>query len=114
MKHNLLLIKKKNNYTIKKNKKNILYIQKKIYSIKFPFHKHYFITTSISKLQITKKHYKILLQLNNITKTYHHKKSINTKITQTKKTNLKNIYTLILSTSYKTPLYSIISKIPFI
>lgn len=116
MRRNLLLIEEKNSYTVKRDKRDVLCIQERIYSIGFPFREHYFVTTSMSKLRVTEKRCKVLLQLNSIAEAYHHKESINTKMARAKKKrqSVKNICTLILSTSCETPLYSIISEVPFV
>lgn len=114
MRRNLLLIEEKNSYTVKRDKRDVLCIQERMYSIGFPFREHYFVTTSMSKLRVTEKRCKVLLQLNSIAEAYHHKESINTKMARAKKTSLKNNCTLILSTSCETPLYSIISEVPFV
>lgn len=110
MRRNLLLIEEKNSYTVKRDKRDVLCIQERMYSIGFPFREHYFVTTSMLKLRVTEKRCKVLLQLNSIAEAYHHKESINTKMARAK----KNICTLILSTSCETPLYSIISEVPFV
>lgn len=116
MRRNLLLIEEKNSYTVKRDKRDVLCIQERMYSIGFPFREHYFVTTSMSKLRVTEKRCKVLLQLNSIVEAYHHKESINTKMARAKKKRQseKNICTLILSTSCETPLYSIISEVPFV
>lgn len=114
VRRNLLLIEEKTSYTVKRDKRDVLCIQERMYSIGFPFREHYFVTTSMSKLRVTEKRCKVLLQLNSIAEAYHHKESINTKMARAKKTSLKNICTLILSTSCETPLYSIISEVPFV
>lgn len=116
VRRNLLLIEEKNSYTVKRDKRDVLCIQERMYSIGFPFREHYFVTTSMSKLRVTEKRCKVLLQLNSIAEAYHYKESINTKMARAKKKRQseKNICTLILSTSCETPLYSIISEVPFV
>lgn len=108
VRRNLLLIEEKNSYTVKRDKRNVLCIQERMYSIGFPSREHYFVTTSMSKLRVTEKRCKVLLQLNSIAEAYHHKESINTKMARAKKTvSLKKyLYSYPLYFLRNTPLFN--------
>lgn len=114
VRRNLLLIEEKNSYTVKRDKRDVLCIQERMYSIGFPFREHYFVTTSMSKLRVTEKRCKVLLQLNSIAEAYHHKESINTKMAREKKNvSLKKIFVLLSSLLLaKHPFIQLFQKFP--
>lgn len=113
VRRNLLLIEEKNSYTVKRDKRNVLCIQERIYSIGFPFREHYFVTTSMSKLRVTEKRCKVLLQLNSIAEAYHHKESINTKMARAKKKRVWKIFVLLSSLLLaKHPFIQLFQKFP--
>lgn len=113
VRRNLLLIEEKNSYTVKRDKRDVLCIQERIYSIGFPFREHYFVTTSMSKLRVTEKRCKVLLQLNSIAEAYHHKESINTKMARAKKKRVWKIFVLLSSLLLaKHPFIQLFQKFP--
>lgn len=73
----------------------------------YVFREHYFVTTSMSKLRVTEKRCKVLLQLNSIAEAYHHKESINTKMARAKKNESeKYLYSYPLYFLRNTPLFN--------
>lgn len=102
----------KNSYTVKRDKRDVLCIQERMYSIGFPFREHYFVTTSMSKQRVTEKCCMVFLQLNNIAEAYHHKESINTKMAR-EKTSLKKRFVLLSSLLLaKHPFIQLFQKFP--
>lgn len=112
VRRNLLLIEEKNSYTVKRDKRDVLCIQERMYSIGFPFREHYFVTTSMSKLRVTEKRCKVLLQLNSIAEAYHHKESINTKMARAKKRVWKIFVLLSSLLLAKHPFIQLFQKFP--
>lgn len=113
VRRNLLLIEEKNSYTVKRDKRDVLCIQERMYSIGFPFREHYFVTTSMSKLRVTEKRCKVLLQLNSIAEAYHHRESINTKMARAKKKRVWKIFVLLSSLLLaKHPFIQLFQKFP--